>query len=169
MPPVSGGDRATFAGLSWSLRDVDASAWVRALSTDIDGLSGVFPGLIDGGEDVMLALLIDMPDAEARRLLTARKVLGRGSGRDWWWTQNLVKRILGSWTYINGFMVREGVRAAEHSFPDWLDAAYTRLWEGLDEKARVRFETEMLMPPPGVQVTASLSEQKRGAMAFAAD
>lgn len=170
MLPVSGADQATFAGRSWRIVDADALTWIQAVAKDVKDLSGVFPGMVgDDDTEAMLALLLELPDAEERRIRTARRVLGRAGGRDWWWTVNLIGRILGSWMYVNGMLIREGVSATSHTLPDWLDAAYTKIWENLDEKGRVRFETELMIPPAGVKVSASIVEQKRGAMAFAAD
>jgi hypothetical protein len=170
MLPANAADRATFAGYSWDIRHGNALDWIQAVAADVKGLSGVFPGMIgDDGAAAMLDLLLTLPDAEQRRERTARKVLGRAGGRDWWWTCNLIGKIVGSWTYVNGMLIREGVKASEHSLPDWLDAAYTRLWEGCDDQGRVAFETELMIPPAGVRVAATLAEQKRGALAFAAD
>lgn len=136
---------------------------------DLDGLVGVFPGAIgDHDLDAMWALCGNS-DASRRWLNAARVSVQRGSGRDWWWTVNLVRKVLGVWPYVNGELLLHGVDAAKMSFPSWLDAAFMLLWRNQDENGRTKLEMELSMRPKGVTVAMSESTIKQMAADFAAD
>lgn len=137
---------------------------------DLDGLSGVFPGSIgDSDVEAMYHISRDVPDADSRWTNAARAALGRGSGRDWWWSRNLIKRSLQAWPYINGKLQLSGVRAHDTSLADWLDATYMLLWSGSDDKGRVKLDTELSMPPVGVAIRRSPAQTKQMLADFAAD
>lgn len=137
---------------------------------DLDGLAGVFPGSIgDSDIDAMYHLALSDPDIERRWLNAARVAVGRGSGRDWWWSVNLVKRALSGWPYINGKLLLSGVSAAHVPLPDWLDACYMLLWSGCDEKERIKLDLELSLPPAGVGIRQSKAAKERMLADFAAD
>lgn len=137
---------------------------------DVDGLSGVFPGSIaDVDVDAMYHLALSDPDIERRWLNAARVAVGRGGGRDWWWSVNLVKRCLAGWPYINGKLLLSGVSARGLPLPDWLDAAYMLLWSGCDEKERIKLDLELSLPPAGVGIRQSKAAKQRMLADFAAD
>src|SRR3546814_2545969 len=56
--------------------------------------------------------------ADRRWLNAARVAVGRGSGRDWWWSVNLARKALGAWPYINGKLLLSGVDSHHLPFPD---------------------------------------------------
>lgn len=154
----------------WALNLDTADHWVGAMGFDLDGLAGVFPGSIgDDDVDAMYHLALSDPDIDRRWLNAARVAVGRGSGRDWWWSVNLVKRALGGWPYINGKLLLSGVSAAHVPLPDWLDACYMLLWSGCDEKERIKLDLELSMPPAGVALRQSKAAKVKMAEAFAAD
>lgn len=154
----------------WGIHLDSAHAWIGAVGFDLEGLSGVFPGGV-GDDDVeaMHQLSLNMPDAERRWTNAARAALGRGSGRDWWWSRNLIKRSLQSWPYINGKLLLSGVQARNMPLPDWLDATYMLLWSNGDDKGRVKLDTELSMPPAGVAIRRSAAQTKQMLADFAAD
>lgn len=134
---------------------------------DFTTLSGVFPGLIrDCDVDHMLPLMKDISRVVAMQEV-AQKVVEAAGGRDWWWTVNLSKRALGNWILVNGFLVRQGVRADSTSFPDWLDACYTWIWEKADEDNRIKLDIELSIPPLGMR--GNRKANKRMVEAFQAD
>lgn len=137
---------------------------------DLDRLAGVFPGSIgDDDVDAMYQLALSDPDIERRWLNAARVGVGRGSGRDWWWSVNLVRRALSGWPYINGKLLLSGVDAHRLPFPDWLDACYMLLWSGCDENGRIKLDLELSMPPAGVALRQSKAQKERMLADFAAD
>lgn len=137
---------------------------------DLDGLAGVFPGSIgDSDVDAMYHLALSDPDIERRWLNCARVAVGRGSGRDWWWSVNLTRRALSGWPYINGKLLLSGVAAHRLPFPDWLDACYMLLWGNCDEKERIKLDLELSLPPAGVGIRRSKAAKERMLADFAAD
>lgn len=93
----------------------------------------------------------------------------RGSGRDWWWTVNLVRKTLGIWPYINGQLLLSGVDSEKMRFPQWCDAAFMLMWTNSDKEGRTRLELELSIRPRGVRVNMSRGDRKQMLEAFAAD
>lgn len=155
----------------WAVDLHNAHAWIGAVGMDLSNLSGVFPGgLADSDVDAMYHLSLSLPDIERRWLNCARAALGRGSGRDWWWSLNLIKRVLPGWTYINGKLLLSGVSARGMPLPDWLDAVYMLLWTSTtDEKERIKLDLELSMPPAGVAIRRSKEQKQKMLADFAAD
>lgn len=153
----------------WPLQGRTASDWLGAIAQDFTTLAGVFPGLIaeaDLDDMYELALGADVAD---RWFECAQQALGWAGGRDWWWTVNLAKMCLGGWIFINGKLIRQGVRADEIRLPDWLDAAYSLLYEGRDETERSKLDIELSMRPVGIKVKQSGQAKRKMLEAFAAD
>lgn len=160
----------TCAQREWALHLDSAYSWVGAMGYDLDGLAGVFPGSIgDNDLDAMYQLSLSCPDVERRWLNCARVAVGRGSGRDWWWSVNLVRKILGGWPYVNGKLLLSGVSARQLSLPDWLDSCYMLLWGNCDEQGRIKLDLELSMPPAGVAVWQSKAAREKMLADFAAD
>lgn len=156
-------------GRTWWLQDVPAFTWIMAYKSD--EMSEVFPGLtdLDDAED-LYRLWLDVPDMRRRAENVARVAFGRASGREWYWAGNLVDESLKSWTYINGMLVRQGVRATETSLPDWLDASYTLMRELMDEKGRTALDIRLRRIPRDALTTMRPTFSNRSALlAFAAD
>lgn len=157
-------------GTHWLIQAVPASAWLQGLHGDPDGLAGIFPGLcVDDGVDLMLGVWLEFGDADQRCVIAARRLLGRAAGMDWVWAWNLMRLCLRGWVYVNGVLLRQGVRASEMSLSDWLMAAYTLIYEGRDEAGRVALESELSTPPRGVRLVIPAAVQHQGALAFALD
>lgn len=155
---------------SWALDLDTADHWLGAVGFDMDSLAGVFPGSIgDDDVDAMYHLALSDPDIDRRWRNAARVAVGRGSGRDWWWSVNLIRRALSGWPYINGKLLLSGVSARHMSLPDWLDACYMLLWGNCDEKERIKLDLELSMPPAGVALRQSKEAKVRMAESFAAD
>lgn len=111
----------------------------------------------------------DPDDATRRWRNAARVAVQRGSGRDWWWAVNLVRKVLGVWPYVNGQLLLRSVDAATMTFPSWLDAAFMLLWTNTDEEGRMRLDLELSMRPQGVAVKMSQAQKHKMMEAFAAD
>lgn len=154
---------------SWDLELPHAAAWIGAAGYDLDSLSGIFPGAIcERDLDAMWDLSGD-PDAPRRWLNAARMSVQRGSGRDWWWTVNLIRKVLGIWPYINGQLLLAGVDAEKMPFASWCDATFMLLWTNQDEEGRTRLDLELSMLPRGVAVKMPATAKKKMLDSFAAD
>lgn len=141
----------TVAGRVWQLREASARDWIGAVSWDLKLLSGVVPGMLrDDDLEDMADVMLQHPDVGQRWMYAARVALGRGSGRDWWWSLNLIERSVKAWPYINGMLMLRGVRADTMPLPEWLDAAYMLLRENADEAGRKALDMELQLPPMGV-------------------
>ena len=157
-------------GRHWELHLDSAYQWVGAMGWDLDTLAGVFPGSIDDDDvDSMHYLAVSDPDVERRWLNAARVAVGRGGGRDWWWSVNLVRKVLGGWAYVNGKLLLSGVSARDMPLPDWLDACYMLLWGNSDEKGQMKLDLELSLPPAGVGIRQSKADKQKMLAAFAAD
>lgn len=117
----------------------------------------------------MYHLALPYPDPERRWLNAARVALGRGGGRDWWWSLGLIRKSLQSWPYINGKLLLSGVDARHLPLPDWLDACYMLLWSNCDEQNRLKLDLELSLPPVGIAVRQSKEAKQRMLADFAAD
>lgn len=154
----------------WPLTFDSAYEWIGAVGFDLEALSGVFPGgIADNDVEAMYRLQVGMPDAARRSLNAARSALGKGSGRDWWWSLNLIRKALQSWPYINGKLLLSGCTARTHPLPDWLDAAYMLLWSGADEQGRLKLDLELSVLPAGVAIRQTKKQIAQMAADFAAD
>lgn len=157
-------------GRWWYLRDVPAIDWIMA--TGSDDMAGVFPGLVDDGDgDALFRAVLALPDMQQRCINVSRRALERGSGREWHWTLNFVNEVKKSWPYLNGKLVREGVRADRTRFPDWIDAAYTLLLELTSEKDREPLDRRLRKVPAGMAgaVTRPRMSTRAELLAFAKD
>lgn len=185
-------------GRHWELALSTAAQWIGAIGYDPDRLVGIFPGGV-ADEDLealwecsrqlhvqpdrtgesepetpgqllrtQRAQLWDQ-NIERKWVNSARVAVARGSGRDWWWTVNLVRKVLGIWPYINGQLLLSGVDAEKLSFPSWCDAAFMLLWTSADAEGRTKLELELSMPPAGIAVAMSPKATKKMLSDFAAD
>jgi hypothetical protein len=160
----------TFCDRKWDI-DLDcAHAWIGAVGFDLESLAGVFPGAIrDDQTEIMHQLSLSCPDIDRRWINTGRAAVGRGGGRDWWWTVALIRKALSGWPYINGRLLLSGVDSRRLPLPDWLDACYMMLWQNCDEKERIKLDTQLSMPPKGIAVRRSAASTKQMLDDFAAD
>lgn len=137
-------------------------------------MAGIFPGLLEDqhiGDAVRLSFTES--DVQRRCENAARVALGKAAAREWTWTYNLIQESLGSWTQLNGILVRAGVRAGVEELPDWLDSAYTVFHEmlGSSQNEWTAFQSRLRRAPKGVAVTRSQVKMSTRAdlLAFAAN
>ena len=169
MPRGHGGDDVWVKchGRYWKLRSVPASTWIQAvLSTD---MAGIWPGLVrDRDAEQLYGLWLTEDDMQNRAALVSRRALGRAAGREWHWAHNLIKEIDGSWTWLNGLLVREGVRADQTGLSDYLDAAFTLFSEKLKPDDFKAMETRLRKLPSGI-ITKPRMSSRDDLMKFAKD
>lgn len=120
------------------------------MAAGTDDMAGIFPGFVDDSDgDALFRTVLALPDMQQRCVNVSRRALERGSGREWHWTLNFVNEVKKSWPYLNGKLVREGVRADQTRFMDWIDAAYTLLLELTPEKEREALDRRLRRIPAG--------------------
>lgn len=163
------GSRLTVTGFGrrWTVDNPPALAWIHAAMSE--DMAGVFPGLVVEDEQELLQAILTDPDFRIKCQRMAHALLGRGSGREWHWALNLIKESVGSWTHLNGKLVREGVRASSTSLPDWLDAAWTVFVELLDKNERKAFENRLRAIPAIDGAVKPRMSTRSDLMAFASD
>jgi len=160
----------TVAGHPFVLQAHTAAQWIGAIATDAKGLYGIVPGLIaDDDLDLMERLWHSHDDINDRWFHAARTALGRAGGRDWWWTYNLCLKALGTWPYLNGILLRQGIDSHRIGLPDWLDACFTLLWQGADEDNRTKLELELSRRPAGLPLAQSRTQVASMMAQFSAD
>lgn len=159
----------TAFGFTWTLDNGPAYHWIGAAGSDLDVLGGIFPGLTAADSLDDLWEFSSFGDFDKRCTLAARMGLGRAAGKDWWWTVNMIRKILGSWPIINGVMLREGIRARELLLPDYLDAVYSYMWQHGKDEDRMKLDVELAQLPKGVRVKQSPAQVKAMLARFAAD
>lgn len=137
---------------------------------DLDNLQGIMPGLISEDDlEVMEQIVDSHPDFAQRWVNAARTALGRAAGRDWWWALNLSRHALGTWIYVNGMLLRQGVDSKKISYPDWLDACYTLFWQNASQEDQKKLDAMLGIPPQGVAVRRSKAATTQMLNEFAAD
>ena len=169
MSAASRSDRLHVTGLGrlWTLDNPNALPWIHAaLSPD---MAGIFPGMVVDAEQDLFELLMSHPEANVRCQRMARVALGRAAGREWHWAHNMIKESVGSWTHLNGKLVREGVRASDTSLPDWLDAAWTVFMELFDKKEQMSFQNRLRSIPATGDMVQPRMSSRADLMSFAAD
>ena len=156
-------------GRYWHLRDVPAVDWIHAAVSE--DMVGIWPGLVDDADaEQLFDLWMTEPDMRARSSRVARKALERAGNREWHWSLNMIKEIRDSWTYLNGLLVRQGVRADQVNLDDYLDAAYTVFQEKLPGDDLKAFNTRLRKIPAGVGEPAKPRMSSRAdLMQFAKD
>lgn len=172
MPSERGTDfpdvRIRAAGKSWNLPGRSALVWINMCHGEDNTFPDVFPGMIshkDAWE--MWEAWKTFDDMERRSVNAARVALGKASGREWWWTHNLINEVVDSWTSINGILVREGVRAEKERLPNWLDAAYILVCERSSEEERIAFRARLNLPPKNVGMLLSNTATRKALLDFA--
>jgi len=148
MPSARRSERVRAFGRTFELRSTSADEWIEAVTSD--DMAGVFPGMVrDSDAADLFGLWHTLPDMQRRCINVARVATSRVSGREWFWAVNLTNEALKSWPYVNGMLIRQGVRTDSTEFADWLDAAFTLLREVLDKDARKAFEARLRIVPRG--------------------
>lgn len=159
----------TAFGYTWPLEMGSAYDWIGAAGYDPEHLVAVFPGMVT---DSSLDLLWDFSfagDFSKRSTLAARAAVGRAAGKDWWWAMNLIRKLLSAWPVFNGVLLREGVDSRQVQLADYLDAAYSLLWQRCSEEERMKLDIELAMLPAGVRVRQSKAARMAMLEAFQAD
>lgn len=80
----------------------------------------------------------------------------------------MIKEIEGSWTHLNGLLVREGVRATRTGLADYLDAAYTLMLNKFDEEKTKALDSRLRRLPSGLIAKPKMSGRAE-LMKFARD
>lgn len=134
----------TVAGVDFALAWAPAAVWMRGLT----GARMVVAELATPEQREALADLI-MSDESAVADLRAesRRILEQATGRKWWEAQRLINTAREGEAL--GRMVLAGVDPWSRSIGEWCAAVYALVAKGRDEKARLKLDFELALPPPG--------------------
>lgn len=173
MPRVHAGERwgrvpVKCFGRYWLLRDVPASTWMEATRTP--ELAGIFPGLVDNEDaEQIYRLWWTEPDMATRCTRIARRALERAGNGEYQWTLNMIAEIRGSWTHLNGMLVRQGVRADSENLANYLDAAYTLMLQQLNDDGVKAMEARLRKISGTGPVSRPAMSTRADLLAFAKD
>lgn len=139
-----------------------AADWIEAILTE--DLAAIFPGLLRdrGLEGDVWAMLLDGTAGRDELVSAAQHALAGAAGRSWWEAQRLVHAAaeVRAKPVIFGALVRAGFDFQVRSFSAFLDAVYSFAVEGATDEARLRMDTELRSPPPGVDEQDVYSDEE---------
>jgi hypothetical protein len=149
-------------GWVFRIDPLPAADWIEAVLTE--DLAAIFPGLLRdrGLEGDVWAMLLDGTADRADLVGAGQRALADASGRSWWEAQRLVHAATEVRTkpVVFGALVRAGFDFQERSLGAFLDAVYSFAVEGATDEARLRLDTELRSPPPGVDEQDVYSDEE---------
>lgn len=123
-----------------------AAVWARSL----DRLHFLAPQLADeDGREAMAELIIESPGAVAEIRSESLRILTEAVGRKWWEASRLIATSASS--SVLGSLVLAGVDPWNRSVGEWCAAVYTLCTRHADEKALLKFDFTLSLPPPGYE------------------
>lgn len=137
---------ATVAGTRIPLPYRPAAVWslgVGHISTLISELAE--PEM----RDVLADLVMDRPSAVADIRTESLRLLAQVTGRKWWEGARLLATAAAP--QVLGRLVLAGVDPWARTVGEWTAATYALCTKGADEKALVKFEFTLALPPPGFE------------------
>lgn len=103
----------------------------------------------DDDRDRLADLIFDNPRAHADVRAESLRILGDATGRKWFEAGRLIKTSLGSEAL--GRLTLAGADPWSLSIGQWCAATYALCVKGLDEKARLRLDFSLAVPPVGFE------------------
>lgn len=136
----------TVAGARFEMPYVPAAVWSAGLSK----ASVLAAAHMDAPARERLAdIVIDEPSAAAELKSESLRLLGVAGGRKWWEVARLLRTSEGP--DILGRLVLAGVDPWQRSLGEWVAAVYALCTKGADEKARLKFDFTLSVPPPEIE------------------
>lgn len=134
----------TVAGAHIALAWAPAAVWMRGL----DSRRTIVTELATPEQREVLAdLILEHEGAVADLRDESRRILAEATGRRWWEAAKLVNTARSGEAL--GRMVLAGVDPWSRSIGEWCAAVYALAAKGRDEKARLKLDFELALPPPG--------------------
>jgi hypothetical protein len=134
------------ASLRFTIEACPAIEWI--LSILEDDLSGIVPGMIPDGTDVLDALAAGQLTAEDCGI-AAKAAIEVAAGMRWWKAVRLIGVSVSS-DSISGELVLSGVRADHVSLGAWCRATYRVLTRDQDKKGITRIDDQLDSAPSGI-------------------
>ncbi len=99
--------------------------------------------------DGMADLVLETPGAAKELARESLRILSEACGRKWWEGNRLINTSIAP--EILGRLVLAGVDPWARSVGEWTAAVYAMCVKGLDEKARLRLDFRLSLPPAGYE------------------
>lgn len=136
----------TIAGTRISIPYRPAAVWISSL----EHVSQMAASLADeDGWDRIIDLSLGSSGASTELKQESLRILSEATGRPWWEAGRLINTSTGS--EILGRMVLAGVDPWQRSIGEWCAAVYALCIKGQDDKARLRFDFMLSIPPVGYE------------------
>jgi len=136
----------TVAGTSLSLPYRPAAVW----TVGVGHIASLASELADpDGRDLLADLVMDHPQGVDNLREESLRILAEATGRKWWEAARLIATAASP--EILGRLVLAGVDPWGRSVGEWVAATYALCVKGADEKARLRFEFSLSLPPSGFE------------------
>lgn len=132
------------SGTTFTLPYRPAAVWAKGLET-ITFLAATLAG--EEVREQLVDMAVDNPGILGELRDESLRILKEQSGRTWWEAGRLVSTSVAP--EILGRMVLAGVDPWQRSIGEWCAATYALCLKGADEKARLRFDFSLSLPPPG--------------------
>lgn len=140
----------SFVDIEWIIPAMTAAQWLRLLWADPFQVDAIFPGLVDGADDVTDAILdglISFDDITD----VATEILEEASGYRWWFTLRLATVAREMWPRLGGMMINNGVHPQNMSLGAWCTAAYQLCLDNQEPANAYKFANALNDPPPGIE------------------
>lgn len=123
----------------------------------------VLPNWIEGSHEQWLfsEMFLDGVISDQDTNDVIMELMGVAAGRPGWWAVNLISMAASDndvWATLHGRLMLGGVRATEISLGAWIDALYSCCVDHMDAEGRMKFDTQLGMPPAGTP----LDEESEG-------
>lgn len=150
----------------YTIPALPASEWIEAIASR--DLTRIVPGLLAPADrdDVEMEYMQTHLDPEdiAR---VAREAIQEAGGRHWWEVQRLIDSSTHRdlWTLAFGRLILAGFDFEHRSLGAFIAALYTVTHDlfGNDDTRRTQFETELAMPPEGVDLDDLIDDAEEAA------
>lgn len=129
-----------------------AAEWLWLLCGD--RLTDIVPGALTVDErSRVAAALVDGTVTAGMLADAARSAVQVASDRPWWSVFRLVAYAQRSHGELFGALLLKGVDPAAVTLPAWCSALVAMVRRTVDEKTFAQFETDLMMPPTGVELS----------------
>lgn len=128
-----------------------AADWLWLLSGE--RLTEIIPGALPPDDRAAVAELLVSGTVTVNDVIdAARAAVQDASGRPWWSAFRLVAYAQRSHGELFGALLLKGVDPAAVTLPAWCSALVAMVRRTVDEKTFTQFETDLVMPPTGVDM-----------------
>lgn len=135
-------------GTPMTIEPRTAAQWLVALS---GGMTAIVPGMLDVDSRRALASMLVAQAADVEDMASAaRDAIAQASDRPWWTAYYLVAYAERDQGRLYGALMLAGADPERLTLAAWCACLMSLVRDRMDDKAFTRFETDLAMPPAGV-------------------